>query len=124
VTPKQVGILSHIAAWAASYPCIHVVHVFGSIARNQATPISDIDIAFEYVANIDKDSALVASYTKANEDWDKLVEDLKSKFGHQPSITGLSPFNAPYDYTAWRAIRAGRQIGKIGKAIMTWTEPY
>jgi predicted nucleotidyltransferase len=72
---------------------IHVVHVFGSIARNQATPISDIDIAFEYVANIDKDSALVASYTKANEDWGKLREDLKSKFGHQPSITGLSSFN-------------------------------
>jgi predicted nucleotidyltransferase len=122
MTPKQIGILSHVAVWAASYPCIEVVHVFGSIARDEPNP-GDIDIAFEYVESVRSDPAMVTYYTNVNEDWDNLVELLLGKFGHQPRATGLFPFNEPYDHTAWSAIGAGRKIGRIGKAIMTWTAP-
>jgi predicted nucleotidyltransferase len=124
MTPIQQSILDEIAVWAANYPCIKAMHVYGSIARNEAKETSDIDIAFEYVPNVDSDSAMVACYTKVNAEWDNLAALLKNKFGHQPKRTGLSPFADAYDHKAWTAIRVGREIGRIGKVRLTWTAPY
>jgi predicted nucleotidyltransferase len=120
LTTKQKAILDHVGAWAATYPCIKVMHVFGSIARNEETAESDIDIAIEYVENLHSDMALTACYAQVNGDWESLAASLKVKFGHQPKIAGLFP---PYDHKAWAAIRAGREIGKSGKATLTWTAP-
>ena len=123
MTPKQADILDEIAAWASKYPCIKAMHVYGSIARDEATALSDIDIAFEYVADLHSESGGVECYTKANADWDALAARLKDRFGHQPRCTGLSPYAAPYDHKAWAAIRAGRKIGRRGKVLLTWTAP-
>src|SRR6266700_2722522 len=107
LTSKQQGILDAIAAWASNYPCINTIHVFGSVARNEAHHASDLDIAFEYVPELNSDDAMVECYTKVNTDWENLAASLKEKFGHQPTQTGLSPFACPYDEVAWRAIRDG-----------------
>jgi predicted nucleotidyltransferase len=121
MTPKQRDILDYIATWAATYPCIRVMHVFGSIARGDEKPTSDIDIAFEYVANIEKTQAMVTCYTQVNEDWDDLAYSLQKRFGHLGSVTGL--YLKPYDHKAWAAIREGREIGRRGKVNLTWTAP-
>ena len=115
MTPKQQSILEHVAAWADHYPCIKAVHVFGSIARGDEKPTSDIDIAFEYVASIRSNNAMVACYTQVNTDWDDFAAALKGKFGHQPKCTGLFLAGGPDD-TAWAAIRAGREVGRIGQS--------
>jgi predicted nucleotidyltransferase len=121
LTPKQTAILTEIAAWAEAYPCLAKVHVFGSIARDEATANSDLDIAFEYVPDIGQGHANTECYTQVNADWENLAEMLHKKFGHQPRCTGL--FAPPYDVEAWRAIRAGHEVGRCGKAMMTWTAP-
>ena len=122
LTPKQQAILDDIAAWAANYPCIKAMHVYGSIARDEAKPTSDIDIAFEYVANLVSDR-MTACYTQVNADWESLAALLKDKFGHQPKSTGLAPLVDQYDHKAWAAIRAGRETGRSGKVMLTWTAP-
>ena len=123
MTPKQQGILDAIATWANRYLCIKQIHVFGSVARNETHDASDLDIAFEYVADIMADDAMVDCYSRVNTDWGKLAESLKEQFGHQPKETGLSPFACPYDEVAWRAIRGGREVGRNGKVVLTWTAP-
>jgi polymorphic toxin system nucleotidyltransferase-like protein len=122
VTPKQQNILNDIAAWAKQYPCIKAMHVYGSVARNEAKATSDIDIAFEYVANL-VSGGMATCYENVNADWETLADRLKAKFGHQPKQTGLSPYADPYDSKAWAAIRVGREIGRSGKVILTWTAP-
>ena len=98
------------------------MHVYGSIARDEAKEHSDLDIAFEYVADLHS-NGMVECYSKANADWEILAAALKKKFGHQPKRTGLSPLAEGYDHKAWAAIREGREIGKSGKVMLTWTAP-
>jgi predicted nucleotidyltransferase len=121
MTPKQLEILNEIAVWAERYPCIEAMHVFGSIARDDARTSSDIDIAFEYTPNV-RSGAMAECYTKVNADWDNLAVSLKDKFTHQPKATGLF-FSDGYDHEAWTAIRAGREVGRVGKVRLTWTAP-
>jgi hypothetical protein len=90
--------------------------------RNEAKATSDIDIAFEYVANL-VSGGMATCYENVNADWETLADRLKAKFGHQPKQTGLSPYADPYDSKAWAAIRVGREIGRSGKVILTWTAP-
>jgi predicted nucleotidyltransferase len=123
MTPKQRDILDYIAGWAAKYACIKVLHVFGSIARGDEKPKSDVDIGIEYVGNIESDSDLVDCYTKVNDDWKAFAYSLRDRFGHLGRVIGLSPFVEPYDHKAWAAIRAGREIGKSGKVRLVWTKP-
>ena len=120
LTPKQHAILDAVASWAANYPCIKLVRVFGSIARNEEAAESDIDMAIEYVEKLHSDMAWTACYTQVNGDWENLAASLKDKFKHQPKIVGLFP---PYDHKAWAAIRAGHEIGRSGKVALTWTAP-
>jgi predicted nucleotidyltransferase len=122
MTPEQESIVNEVAAWAAKYACIKAMHVYGSIARNEAKETSDIDIAFEYVPDM-RSSAMVTCYTSVNAEWENLAALLKNKFGYQPRQTGLSPFFDRYDHKAWAAIRDGREIGRIGKVSLTWTAP-
>jgi Polymerase beta, Nucleotidyltransferase len=118
VTPKQRDILNEVAAWADRFPCIKLMHVFGSGARGDDRESSDLDIAFEYVPDPDSDC-----YTNVNGQWGIFAADLKRKFAHQPKGTGLSPYNEPYDHVAWQSIREGREIGHVRKAVLTWTAP-
>ena len=123
MTPKQREILGTLAVFASTYPCIKTIHVFGSVARNEAHSASDLDIAFEYVSDIKSSDTLMECYVRVNADWDKHAALLKEKFGHQPKQTGLWPYAGPYDEVAWRAIRNGREVGRNGKAVLTWTAP-
>jgi predicted nucleotidyltransferase len=124
LTQKQRDILNAIAAWADCYACIETIHVFGSVARSDEGQASDLDIAIEYVAELRAaDRMTVACYTKVNADWESLAEALQRQFGHQPKRTGLSPLSEPYDFKAWQYIRPGHEIGRCGKAVLTWTDP-
>ena len=98
--------------------------MFGSVARSEESQTSDLDIAFEYVPELRTiGTASAECYAKVNTDWESLAETLQKRFGHQPKCTGLSPLNQPYDRKAWQYIRGGRELGRCGKAVMTWTDP-
>ena len=118
VSRKQRDILDHIATWAAKYPCVEAMHIYGSIARGEEKPTSDIDIAFKYFANFEAEH-MVTGYTKANDDWDDLSKSLLDRFGHLGRATGLC--HQPYDYIAWAAIHKGWHIGRRSKVTLTWT---
>jgi predicted nucleotidyltransferase len=45
-----------LRTWAATQPTIKALYVFGSYARGQALPASDLDIALEF-QNVDEDDA-------------------------------------------------------------------
>jgi predicted nucleotidyltransferase len=76
VTLEQDKILKVISAWADKYPCIKAMYVFGSVARNEATATSDLDIAFEYVSEVRSyDCNAVGCYTTVNDQWEQLVEE-------------------------------------------------
>jgi len=45
-----------LATWAASKPTIKALYVFGSYARGEARPDSDLDLAFEFTG-VDEDEA-------------------------------------------------------------------
>lgn len=51
-----------LAQWASTKPSIKVIYVFGSYARNEARPDSDLDLAFEF---LDPDDALAELITNA-----------------------------------------------------------
>jgi hypothetical protein len=82
MTPKQRDILGAVAAWADEYPCIQAIHVFGSIARDEAGKESDLGIAFEYVPGIrGDDHEAVECYTKVNGDWESFAERMRMILG-------------------------------------------
>lgn len=62
-------------AWAASKPTIKSLYVFGSYARGEQTPASDLDLAFEFVG--------------VNEPLAELISNAASWKAEQSRQTGL-----------------------------------
>ena len=50
-------------AWAASKPTIKSLYVFGSYARGEQTPASDLDLAFEFVGVDEPLAELISNAT-------------------------------------------------------------
>jgi predicted nucleotidyltransferase len=47
--------------WAASKPTIKALYIFGSYARGEARPGSDLDLAFEFTAVDEADAELICN---------------------------------------------------------------
>jgi predicted nucleotidyltransferase len=50
-----------LALWAASKPTITALYVFGSYARGEAKPDSDLDLAVEFVGVGEADAELICN---------------------------------------------------------------
>ena len=65
-----------LAKWAASKPTIKALYVFGSYARGDARPDSDLDIALEFTG-VDEDDA-------------ELIENAAAWKAELTQLTGIS----------------------------------
>jgi predicted nucleotidyltransferase len=121
LTSDQAEVLRIVAEWAARFPCISAIYVFGSFARNDRSP-SDLDIAVAYTE--EELNALVhEGYTNVNLSSPDLEASLKQVISAPVAWTGIKVLGEDYDHVAWDAIHSGREVGSCGKAKMIWTEP-
>ena len=47
-TPTLVGVSDALAAFGRAHPQIKRIEVFGSVARHEATPTSDVDVVVQF----------------------------------------------------------------------------
>ena len=74
-----------LVTWAASKPTVKALYVFGSYARGEARPESDLDLAFEF-AGVDNDDA-------------ELIENASAWKAELTELTGI-PVRHLYHSTA------------------------
>lgn len=111
-----------LAPCAESYICLKAVYVFGSVARGDAHPGSDLDLAFEYIGELERDNEAMESFS----DFQKHIEGRKKLLGR---IIGrpVSPHRAVHDYRgedgAWPAIQeaARHPVARLGKVTVAAT---
>ena len=105
---RLLALAKLVAEWADQRPVIGKLYVFGSRARGDAHPNSDLDLAIEFVHAIT---------TEAVEDWTQQNEsnfrDLKAALGVPLSL------HVESNDAAWPAIReaARTPIFTVGKVI-------
>jgi predicted nucleotidyltransferase len=121
LTSNQAEVLRIVAEWAARFPCISAIYVFGSFARDDKSP-SDLDIAVAYTEEA-LNALLHECYTNVNLSSPDLETSLKQVISAPVGWTGLASLREGYDQVTWDAIHAGREVGSCGKARMIWTEP-
>lgn len=63
-----------LARWAATKPTIEVMYIFGSRAKGMARPSSDLDLAFDFIDDIDNaDSELIENAAQWKHELTKLT---------------------------------------------------
>jgi hypothetical protein len=77
--------------------------------------------AVEYIPEVA--TAAIDCYTDVNTRSPELERSLEPIISAPVGWTGLAPMSTGYDAVAWKAIRAGQELGRRGKALMIWTEP-
>jgi predicted nucleotidyltransferase len=119
----QRHVLEEIDAFAAMYPAIKALYLFGSIARGDEWPDSDIDIAIEWAAGYRTEPELMISYANFQPEGLKWGDRIAAKFGRPVSFIRHSIYHL--DDAAWPAILEAARVplAVIGKAIMVWTAP-
>jgi predicted nucleotidyltransferase len=76
-------IATVLARWAAQHPEVHRIYIFGSRARGDHRPDSDLDIAVELVENLDESGGLAAWMTELKPAW-------------LPEVQALLPFKIDF----------------------------
>jgi predicted nucleotidyltransferase len=117
----RTRVLEMISAWAERYVCIERVYIFGSFARGDPYP-NDIDVAVWFTeATINRNE--VMDYTAAQASSEDLADSILGMSLPKISWTGMTPFTECYDFQAWRYIRAGREVRRLGNAALIYTDP-
>jgi predicted nucleotidyltransferase len=116
---KQEVALRLIAAWADEFACIRSAVIFGSVARGDEAPTSDLDLDLEFVAPFTE--RLAESYREACRSFDRLHRDALRATGHPLDIS--NSVLDQIDDVARRAIECGTEVGKLGKARIVATAP-
>jgi predicted nucleotidyltransferase len=116
---KQDVALTLIAQWADGFECIRSAVIFGSVARGEETPTSDLDVDLEFVAPLTE--RLAASYRDACRSFDDLHRAALHATGHPLDLSNT--VLDQLDDVARRAIECGTEIGKLRKARIVATAP-
>ena len=119
MNPKQEIALRTIAQWADRFECIKGVVIFGSVARGDEEPNSDLDVDLEFVVPLTEGAA--QSYRNACRSFDDLRRDILRATGHSLDISNYVLDHL--DDVARRAIECGIELGTLGKAKIVATAP-
>ena len=114
---KQKIALRIIADWADRFACVKSAVIYGSVARCDEKPSSDLDLDLDF----DTGPGMAVSYTHAQQSFDKLHEQILSATGHRLKLSNYV-INR-YDHIARHAIECGTEIGARGKARVVATKP-
>jgi predicted nucleotidyltransferase len=115
---KQKIALCIIAGWADRFTCVKSAVIYGSVARCEEKPSSDLDLDLQFDLTA---PGMAASYTNAQQSLNELHEQILSATGHRLKISNYVITN--YDHIARRAIECGTEIGVRGKARIVATKP-
>ncbi len=119
MNPKQEIALQTIAQWADRFGCVKSVVIFGSVARGDEGPNSDLDVDLAFVAPLTERAA--ESYRNACRSFDDLRRDVLYATGHTLDIS--NDVLDHLDDIARRAIECGIEIAVMRKARIVATAP-
>lgn len=120
MNPKQEIALETIARWADRFECVKSVVIFGSVARGDEGPTSDLDVDLEFVAPL-TGAGMAKSYVKARRSFEDLRKEILGATGHSVELS--NDVLDHLDDIARRAIECGTEIGVLGKARIVATAP-
>ena len=116
---KQKVALQIIAAWADRFACVKTAVIFGSVARGDENPISDLDLDLQYVDNLT--GRMAVSYTKAHRSFAKLGERILCATGHRLKLSNYRA--GRYDHVVRDAIKHGIEVATLRKVRIVATKP-
>jgi len=114
----QRTILQACAVWVEPHACVKAVYIFGSIARGDYRPDSDVDI---YVETAIEGQEMVKDFTDFHQDAVGFAILLRDKIGREVHLHGMV-LSEPTDH-AWPAIQLASRtpVAQLGKAMLTAT---
>jgi predicted nucleotidyltransferase len=111
---KQKVALQIIAAWADRFACVKTAVIFGSVARGDEKPGSDLDLDLQYVDDLT--GRMVVSYTKAHQSFAKLRERILCATGHRLKLCNYMP--SRNDHVVRDAIKHGIAGGEASRGSL------
>ena len=117
MNPKQQIALQTIAQWADRFECIQSVVIFGSVARGDEAPSSDLDVDLQFVTPLS--GRMAESYRNACRSFIDLHRDILRATGHPLDLS--NDVLDHLDDIARHAIEAGIEIGTLRKARIVAT---
>jgi predicted nucleotidyltransferase len=118
VNAKQVAAMRIIAAWADRFGCVTEAVIYGSVARGDERPTSDLDVDLQYVSDLTA-SGMARSYAEAHGSLENLSNDLFRAIGHRLRVSNYDKHHVDLATRDW--IKCGTEIGCAGKVRMVTT---
>lgn len=127
ISAELTRLIELLGPCADKWVCITSIYIFGSVARGDATATSDLDLAIEYVSDLEKDDVAMASFHDFQQKVEARSRLLQQVIGRKVSLHG-----AVNDYrgedAALPAIRAAAHCpvttaGKIVVVAIPGCEP-
>lgn len=123
LTEEQARLVVLLSPCADRWACLKTIYIFGSVARGDNIATSDLDLAFEYLDDLERDNAAMASFTEFQRGIEVRKRHLERLVGRVVSLHGVV-----IDYRgedgAFPAIRdAARQpVAAAGKIVVAATQ--
>jgi predicted nucleotidyltransferase len=117
---KQATAIQIVARWADRFGCVTRAVIYGSVARGDEKPTSDLDVDLEYVSDLTA-PGMTKSYDEAHASFDNLCDDLFKAIGHRLRVSSYDKHHPDTDAKDW--IKSGTEIGSAGKARMVTAPP-
>jgi len=120
----QRRVLTRCAEWAAAHPSVATIYVFGSVARGDYGPASDVDIFVRPQLDDISDHSLVDDFTQLHGEADGFSILLGRELRRNVHIHGMV-LREPEDH-AWPAIVAASTapVAAQGKAMLVATPKH
>src|SRR5262249_2120145 len=117
---KQKVALRIIAGWADRFACVKSAVIYGSVARSDEKPGSDLDLDLQFVCDLAA-PGMAVSYTNAQQSLDELHAQILSATGHRLKISNYAA--SLHDHIVRRAIEYGTEIAALRKVRVVATNP-
>jgi predicted nucleotidyltransferase len=97
VNTKQETAIRIIAAWADRFGCVTRAVIYGSVARGDEGPTSDLDVDLEYVSDLTA-PGMARSYTEAQGSFEDLSNHLFREIGHRLRLSNYVKHHVDVSY--------------------------